>query len=217
VTTLLSHIFSKDNARRRNERVWCKLLEKPPMQALVAKSLCWLFSIPQRCTRRRTPTVARMKISCRGRAFLSADLSVHLPDKRARALYVYYAKDVNKQTDRQAARRQSFRIKRAASANELRRAQKAVVSSAQRIREKSQLRKEQAAVSKFLAPHDKSGWSICFEYISYSIFRLSLHTIHSNEQKMIGCCHVCSIFVVFPCSVCILAGSFRGPCKEKYQ
>jgi hypothetical protein len=103
---------------------------------LSAQKVCWLFSIPQRCTRRRTRTVARMKISCRGRAFLSADLSVHLPDKRARAMYVYYAKDVNKQTDRQAARRQSFRIKRAASANELRRAQKAVVSSAQRIEKK---------------------------------------------------------------------------------
>jgi hypothetical protein len=29
-----------------------------------------------------------------------------------------------------------------------------------------------------------------------------VHTIHSNEQKMIGCCHVCSIFVVFASARC---------------
>jgi len=163
-----------------------------------------------------------MKISCRGRAatFLSADLSslgVHLPDKRA--MYVYYAKDVNKQTDREAARRQSFRIKRAASANELRRAQKAVVSSAQRREKKVNSVKSRLRSRNFSHRTTKAdGPSALNTYISYSIFRLSLHTIHSNEQKndrLLSCLLDFCCFSLL--SVCILAGSFRGPCKEKYQ
>lgn len=95
MTALLSQcevFFLRDDSRHRNERVWCKLLEKPPMQPLAGKKNLPFFPFRISGAPALLRTVARMKISCRGRAaaFLRADLSLHLPDKRY----------VNKQTDR---------------------------------------------------------------------------------------------------------------------
>jgi hypothetical protein len=161
---------------------WCKLLEKPPMQAPGTKNL-FAFSIPQRCTRRRTRTVARMEISCRGRAaaFLPADLKslrVHLPHKRASDIYILTRKmSISRRIAKQRGDKVSELNERQAQMNcDARKKRRFRPLS----REKSQLRKELAAVSKFLAPHDKSGWSICFEYI---LFHLSPLTAHNSQQR----------------------------------